>query len=298
MSKEQILKVYTTRLSGSAAKLRAAARQPRHERPELRQHDFNPLVDRPFIVLPDGVGLAPQPLFVTGRFSLAALYYAGLEAYGKPFADDFGNLNEDYAVEQLGLLNAAGAVVTGEVEYEQGKKSVDGFLVYPDQVILAEVKSLRPALDKRLDPTGYTDMLRRDLGKAQKQLRNTYDLWRNGHPAFAHLPDDGRPVRALIIVPEPLYLANHTMFGQDLGQMPFPTAVVSFTQMELLVAVAASEGTGRVFEDIATGSPYLIADPTAALMAARKRSGIRTHRNTILDASFEAMRWAHAEPEE
>jgi hypothetical protein len=215
-----------------------------------------------------------------------------LAAYGKPFADDFGCLNEDYTVEQLSLLDAAGAIVAGEVEYEQGKKSVDGFVVYPDQVILTEVKSLRPASDKRLDPERYSELLRRDLGKAQKQLQNTHDLWRNGHPAFAHLPNDGRPVRALIVVPEPLYLANHTIFGQELGQMPFPTAVVSFTQLELLVAVAVSEHSGRVFEDVATGSPYLVADPTAALMAARKRSSIRVHRNAILDASFETVQWA------
>jgi hypothetical protein len=124
-----------------------------------------------------------------------------------------------------------------------------------------------------------------------------HSLWRNGHPAFAHLPQDDRAVRALIVVPEPLYLANHTMFGQDLGQMPFPTAVVSFTQLELLVAVAASERNGRVFADIATGSPYLIADPTAALMAAQQRSGVKTHRNRILDASFDAMRWTQAATE-
>ncbi|MFI5916829.1 hypothetical protein [Dactylosporangium sp. NPDC051541] len=292
--KEQILRVYSTRLSAPAAKLQAAARAPRHQQQDLRQHDFNPLIDRPFVVLPDGIGLAPQPLFVTGRFSLAALYYAGFAAYGKPFADDLGILNEEYTLEQLAQLNAAGAVVTAEVEYEPGSASVDGFVVYPDQVILVEVKSLRPALDKRLDSDLYAERLRRDLGKAQKQLRRTYDLWRNGHPAFAHLPDDGRPARALIVVPEPLYLANQTMFGQDLGRMPFPTAVVSFTQLELLVAVAVSERSGRVFADIATGSPYLIADPAAALMAARQRSGIRVHRNGILDASFEAMRWAQA----
>ena len=65
-SKEQILRVYHTRLSASAAELPAAALQRRHERAEYRQHDFNPLVDRPFVVLPDGIGLAPQPLFVMG----------------------------------------------------------------------------------------------------------------------------------------------------------------------------------------------------------------------------------------
>jgi hypothetical protein len=292
--KEQILRVYGTRLSSPITALREAARQRRHERPELRQHDFNPLVESPFVVLPDGIGLAPQPLFVTGRFSMAALYYAGQERYGKPFTDDLGHVNEEYTVEQLGLLNQAGADVRGEILYKQGKeekKSVDGFVVYPDQVILVEVKSLRPAMDKRLDPVSYSDGLRRDIGKAQNQLRDTYDLWRNGHHAFESLPSDGRPVRALIVVPEPLYLANHTMFGQQLGQMPFPTAVVSFTQLELLVAVAATERSGRVFEDLTAGSQYLVADPTAALAAARERTGVQVHRNDILDASFDAMRW-------
>jgi hypothetical protein len=74
VSTEQIVRVYTTRLSAPAAELRRAARAIPNRRPELRQHDFNRLVDRPFVMLADGTGLAPQPLFVTGHFSLAALY--------------------------------------------------------------------------------------------------------------------------------------------------------------------------------------------------------------------------------
>jgi hypothetical protein len=116
-------------------------------------------------------------------------------------------------------------------------------------VLLVEVKSRRPALDKRLDAVSYTNLLGKDVRHAQDQLRTTYDLWRCGHPAFAHLPTDARPVRGLIVVPEPLYLANHTMFGQALRQMPFPTAVISFTELEQLVA-AVAERSARVFVDL------------------------------------------------
>jgi hypothetical protein len=148
-------------------------------------------------------------LFVTGRFSLAALYYAGVAAYGNDFATDLGKLNEEYVLEQLDQLSGVGAAVSGEIEYEKSTFSTDGFVVLPDQVLLVEVKSRRPALDKRLDAVSYTNLLGKDVRHAQDQLRTTYDLWRCGHPAFAHLPTDARPVRGLIVVPEPLYLANH-----------------------------------------------------------------------------------------
>ncbi|MBC8991462.1 hypothetical protein H9X95_15005 [Micromonospora chalcea] len=296
VSKEQILRVYDTRLSAPIATLRESARSGRHQRLELRQHDFNPLVDAPFAVLPDGLGLAPQPAFVTGRFSMAALYYAGQKQYGNALATDLGHVNEEYTVEQLSLLNQAGAAVCGEITYRDRKaekSSVDGIVTYPDQMIFVEVKSLRPRMDQRLDPASYAERLRRDFVKAKDQLVTTYDLWRGGHEAFEGLPpqSEGRAVRGLIVVPEPLYLANHTMFGQVIGAMPFPTAVVSLTQLEDLVAVAVAERSGRVFQDVTAGSRHLVADPAAALTAARERAGVTVSRNEILDASFEAIRW-------
>jgi hypothetical protein len=294
--KEQILRVYDTRLSAPVASLRKLAKAGRHQRPELRQHDFNPLVNAPFIILPEGIGVAPQPAFVTGRFSMAALYYAGLDRYGNAFATDLGHVNEEYTVEQLSLLNQAGAAIHGEIAYRDGKEekfSVDGIVVYPDQVIFVEVKSLRPRMDQRLDPVSYAKGLRRDFVKAKDQLVTTYNLWRGGHDAFASLPSpaEGRAIRGLIVVPEPLYLANHTMFVQAIGAMPFPTAVVSLTQLENLVAVAAAERSGLVFQDLAAGSRHLVADPTAALNRAQQRAGVATPRNEILDASFGAIRW-------
>jgi hypothetical protein len=234
-------------------------------------------------------------LFVTGRFSLAALYYAGVAAYGNDFATDLGKLNEEYVLEQLDQLSGVGAAVSGEIEYEKSTFSTDGFVVLPDQVLLVEVKSRRPALDKRLDAVSYTNLLGKDVRHAQDQLRTTYDLWRCGHPAFAHLPTDARPVRGLIVVPEPLYLANHTMFGQALRQMPFPTAVISFTELEQLVAAAVAERSARVFVDLTTELSFLSADASAALSAARARTGTHAPRNALLDASFEAMRWTAAD---
>ncbi|GIJ08463.1 hypothetical protein Van01_16770 [Micromonospora andamanensis] len=294
VSKEEILRVWHTRMSAPAGQLRALARSGRNLRSELRQYDFNPLADRPFVVLPDGNGLAPQPLFVVGRFSMAALYYAGRDRYGPAFADDLGHVNEEYALEQLTELTEIGAKVTGEIESGNAKK-IDGFVVFPEQVILIEVKSLRPTVPSRLDFTSYTRMLDGGLARARTQLRDTYERWRGGHPAFAHLPVD-RPVRGLIVVPEPLYLANHSMFAPATSQMPFPTAVVSLTELEQLVAAAVAERSGRVFTELNTDSPHLTADATAALTAARARTGIVRPSNPILDASFEAIRWTRAAP--
>ena len=113
-------------------------------------------------------------MFVTGRFSLAALYYAGVAAYGNDFATDLGKLNEEYVLEQLDQLSGVGAAVSGEIEYEKSTFSTDGFVVLPDQVLLVEVKSRRPALDKRLDAVSYTNLLGKDVRHAQDQLRTTY----------------------------------------------------------------------------------------------------------------------------
>jgi hypothetical protein len=38
----------------------------------LRHHEFNPLVSRPFVTLPDGRHIAPQPHFVFQRLSPSA----------------------------------------------------------------------------------------------------------------------------------------------------------------------------------------------------------------------------------
>ena len=87
-------------------------------------------------------------------------------------------------------------------------------------------------------------------------------------------------------MPEPLYLANHTLFSQQLGQMRFPTAVISLTQLELLIAVAVAEQSGRVFADLTAGSQYLVANPQDALAAARKRAGVKVPLNELLDDAF------------
>ena len=47
----------------------AARRSHRSRDSQHRQYDFNPFAAKPFVNLPDGVGLAPQPAFVTARFS-------------------------------------------------------------------------------------------------------------------------------------------------------------------------------------------------------------------------------------
>lgn len=63
---EHALKVFDL-MREEPAHFREAARQGRHDDTRLRQYDFNPFVAKPFVTMPDGTGLAPQPTFVTGH---------------------------------------------------------------------------------------------------------------------------------------------------------------------------------------------------------------------------------------
>jgi hypothetical protein len=288
-----ILAVYRAMMR-PADELRKLIRPNRNPDLRLRQYDFNPLVASPFVGLPDGTGVAPQPFFVTGRFTPSALYYAGIAKHGNDFATELGYVNEEYVLAQLEQLRPIGAQVTGEVEWKKGSKTVDAAVAAVDQLVLVEVKSVRPILSARTDLASYIAHLARDLKKAFDQLRLTYDLWKAGNAALGHLPPPGTPVSGLVVVPEPLYFVNHAAFRAGLPEVPFNVAIVSLTDLEHLVACALHAKSATVLTRAAQPHPdgVIVADVRRALLETGGPGG-QVPRNPMLDASFDAMRIRH-----
>jgi hypothetical protein len=90
-------------------------------------------------------------------------------------------------------------------------------------------------------------------------------------------------------VPEPLYQANLAAVRATLPSAPFNIAIISFTELEQLVAETLREGSGRVLDAAKPASPVMMADVLGALSAAQRRAGGSPATNPLLDTSFEAL---------
>lgn len=162
-----------------------------------------------------------------------------------------------------------------------------------DQVVLVEVKSVRPTLSARADFASYSAHLARDIKKAIEQLTVTHDLWKAGNPHLNHLPVYGQSaMSALIVVPEPLYMANHSALRARLPSAPFNIAIVSLTELEDLVACALHDHNTKILAKAARPHPggIIAADVRGVLQNAQLRAGGKMPRNPMLDAAFDAMR--------
>ncbi|MGH3480392.1 MAG: hypothetical protein ACRDQD_26600 [Nocardioidaceae bacterium] len=202
---------------------------------ELDRYGYNPLVKTPFIALDSGIIVAPQPRLILRTITPGGLYYTGIAKWGNPFAEDLGKLVEHYVGRQLRLIE--NAEVHPEVVYGRPeKRSVDWFAVLPDLVILVEVKSSRLTLRSRAGDETLVPDLQRSLGKATEQLATSVERVRDGHAAFAHIPND-RPFVGLIVTAEPFYTANSTFVRQRLGTAPVPTLAASLRDLEHLLSL-------------------------------------------------------------
>lgn len=290
---EHALKVFDL-MCEDPAHFREAARQRRHDDSRLRQYDFNPFVAKPFVTMPNGTGLAPQPTFVTGRFAPNAIFYAGSEHFGSDrkqknqFFKELGFVNEDYVVAQLSQLASSGAVVARAAEYAPGSESIDVSVVMDGQLLFFEVKSTRPIFTARYDADVYRGHMGRDIHRAFEQLEITHTQWLAGNLPI--LPA-GLPVHAFVVTPEPFHMANWASIRTDLPKVPFPVAIISFTELEELVSAALADGAPTAFLQAATPHPSgaLEADPRGAIKLATERHGA-TLRNPMLDDGFGMLR--------
>lgn len=249
----------------------------------LRHHEFNPLVSRPFVTLPNGHHIAPQPHFAFQRLSPAAVYYAGVDALDAIEADEFtrdiGVVFQDYVGRQLHLL--PGATVLPEIHYDNDQRSVDWFVIFDELVLLVEAKSTRLSNLARMGGTALGGDIDRSLGRAFKQLGRTEQHVAGGHRQFAAIPTD-RPRIGIIATLEPYWSANSPFVRQLLPEPPLPVTVASIREVERLVDVVRFHGDAAVLGEV-------LADPERRYWhLANALPGEEVPRNPILEAAWHA----------
>lgn len=81
----------------------------------------------------------PVPLQVIRKISLSGIWYAGVSRWAEPFAEDVGDLFEQYVGRLLKTI--PNATVYPEIHYDPDgdKRSVDWIVVRDNAVLLVEV---------------------------------------------------------------------------------------------------------------------------------------------------------------
>ena len=262
--------------------LKQIANQWTSAQEEWRRFDFNPLKAHPFVHMPDGRYLAPIINFVSHKISAESLFYTGMAAFGEPFSEDIGVLLQDYVGQQLELTKAH---VIPEIVYDKGqKRSADWFLVFPDLVVIIEVKSTRLTQGARAGGPRLDADLDRAIGKAFDQISTTEARLQEAHPDFSQVPKDRRRV-ALTVTLEPYWAANSKMVREILNEPPIPTMVCSIRDLEHYCSLAMSSDGAGLLTDILDDEEKRTWGLGNALPSAR---GIR---NPILDAAWDKYPW-------
>lgn len=285
-----VIEMRASQLSSTFEEFKAAYEAVPHPPAGYERYAYNPLIERPFVRMPDGRLLAPQPHLILRTISPGALYYPGMKKFGQPFGRDLGHLTEHYVGEQLRSM-APTIDLHPEIVYPEGKnemKSIDWFLVLPSVVIMFEVKSAQFGLLERAGFGDYQDKVQTLLNKATTQLERTSEQLDAGNPLFAHIPSD-RPRIGIIVTREPHHLANSPWFREMANQTPFPTLTVSLRDIESLAALPVAE-VERQLADIANNPDR----STWALSNALDLDKARDAENTLLQRAWDSYPWPEA----
>lgn len=289
-SMEIVRQVFCDHFLASFEDIRTAARSMEQADQSLRHHEFNPLVSRPFVTLPDGRYVAPQPHYVFQRLSPSALYYAGVGTLGKgdvdAFTRDVGVVFQEYVGRQLRLMTSA--TVLPEIIYDDSQRSVDWFVAFDDLVLLVEVKSTRLSHLARMGGDKLGEDIDRCIGKAYEQVARSDLLLSQEHPAFAGIPAD-RPRIALVATLEPYWAANSPFLSKFLPDPTLPTTVASARAIERLVDVVSAHGGPQPLIDIITDQDRRTWNLENALQS------IDAPKNPILDAAWDRYPFPQAE---
>lgn len=289
--------VFARSYGASYALVAARAGADRHVDPAQRRLDPNPLAATPYVQMPQlsaTTYLAPAPRLVADRASVNAVYYLGQQQWNTKFTRDLGKLIEAYAGEQLTQVPHAALIPARTYGRGGGAATVDWVLVLPGLVLLVEVKSARVASAGRRDLAGWTEDVRRDVGKAMTQIATMANLLRQEHPVFADVPTD-RPVRALVVTAEPHHLINSPIYRRHLPDPGVPTTVMSLQALEEAVAWALVREPSEVFLALTDyrDSPGHDSEQPAHLMDRWLREQALTHNppNPLLDTAWERHAW-------
>ncbi|MFZ2528141.1 MAG: hypothetical protein WAX14_10880 [Rhodococcus sp. (in: high G+C Gram-positive bacteria)] len=239
VSREQIetlARALTTTVAEAKASDATVPPLPHH----LQRYAFNPLTARPLLDLgPRGIW-SPQTMLVDRALFPANLYYRGIAQWGNRFAEVMGARTEAYVGRQLSLI--AGADLSGEIEYRQGKdrqKSVDWIWVTPRAVILVECKSARLTLGARAGDASLPTLTERYLTHARRQLDRTAILIGSRTAPFDQFPDD-RPIVGITVTSDQFYLGNSTLEEYGVGSS-IPSLTMALRELEYWVCMPAAD---------------------------------------------------------
>lgn len=281
---DTVRRVFHDHFLASFDQIRAAAKKTEQPDVRLHHHEFNPLINRPFVTLPDGRHIAPQPHFVFQRLSPAALYYTAVDILAgeqaNAFTRDIGLVCQEYVGRQLRLI--PNATVLPEIVYDDDQRSVDWFVIFDDLVVFVEVKSTRMSHLARMGGSKLRDDIERCIGKAYKQVKRTDQLLADGHPAFAEIPADRRRI-AIIATLEPYWAANSPFIAEFLPEPTVPTTVASVRAVERLVDVLSAVGGPQPLIEVLGDQDRRMWNVENAL------PDIPVEKNAILDAAWNRL---------
>ncbi|MFJ4790841.1 nuclease-related domain-containing protein [Streptomyces sp. NPDC088794] len=196
-----------------------------------------------------------------------------------------GHLFERYVGRQLDLLTDA--AVYPEVEYQLAKKqkgkSVDWIVVFPDLVLLVEVKSTRPGEALRLGGKDFTTILDDQFRKAFRQVDNSAVRIRSGaHPEFDHIPGD-RQMVGMVVTAEQFHQINAPDIRAGMPATTVPVTVTSIQELEDAVTI-----TGTSLADVLRASA---SHDGAALRPLFQGHKFLDH-NAVLEQAWSAIPFA------
>jgi hypothetical protein len=199
-----------------------------------RRFTYNPLLGKPVV---SGIGnelLVPVPGQVVRKISPQGIWYAGVCRWGNAFADDVGDLFQEYVGRLLSTI--PDAQVHREIVYAKGQnRSVDWIVVWDNLVLLVEVKAARSTEDIRKGtPEAWADLAEK-LGRAHVQISKTDEKIAERHSKFSHIPHN-LPRIGLIVTMEPYPFIDAGMIRRMIGASPaVPTRGCSSNVLEWLV---------------------------------------------------------------
>ena len=287
-----VAEVFDRHFVGTSDEIKQSTERWRQSDPRLRRYEYNPLISRPAVTLPDGRPLVPQPHYAFQRLSVSAIYYAATEILerndGDKFTRDLGVAFQDYVGRQLSLM--PDVEVLPEVFYDNDQRSVDWFVVFDDLVVLVEAKTTRLPVFARMGTNSLADDLERSIGRAFRQVARTDRLLAEEHPAFASIPKD-RPRRGLVVTLEPYWAVNtphvRRMLPHDSGE---EIAVASIRSIEHFVCIARVEGPSVV-------SRLLMSPGDEWTTIERPQPPPGVERNPLLEAAWARLKF-HGAPDE
>jgi len=287
MPTELMRRVFESQFVGDRVRLRAdqagvEAKVGRPD-PDYRRFGYNPLTKFPVVSGLDRYWWMPVSQLLLRKASPIGVFYAGLEKFGKAFADDLGPLFEGYIGDHLRELHPG---VIDEVPYNEGKNaklSVDYIVPFDQCVLLVDVKSTRPTEEIRLGGPGATDKLRALLNHGIDQLSNTARLITDKHPSFTHIPAD-RPIIGLLVTMEPFPMVNTPFIASSLTGCTVPYRIASAEEIEALVRLRADDIGQRLLDHMT--DPERDGQSIKTLVESRPLD-----RNRVLDAAWSSIKW-------